>query len=48
MDEVKLLESMKKLVELGQQKKGVLEITDIDNQFKGFEMTVEQMEAVYQ
>ena len=35
MDEVKLLESMKKLVELGQQKKGVLEITDIDNQFKG-------------
>lgn len=48
MDEAKLLESMKKLVELGNQKKGVLEITDIDNQFKGFDMTVEQMEAVYQ
>ena len=48
MDEAKLLESMKKLVELGLQKKGVLEITDIDSQFKGYEMTVEQMEAVYQ
>ena len=48
MDEAKLLESMKTLVELGKQKKGVLEITDIDAQFKGFEMTVEQMEAIYQ
>ena len=48
MDEAKLLENMKKLVELGLQKTGVLEITDIDNQFKGFDMTVEQMEAVYQ
>ena len=48
MDEAKLLESLKKLVELGKQKKGVLEITDIDNHFKGFDMTVEQMEAVYQ
>ena len=48
MDEAKLLESMRKLVELGKQKKGVLEITDIDNHFKGFEMTVEHMEAVYQ
>ncbi|MBQ2744278.1 MAG: RNA polymerase sigma factor RpoD [Lachnospiraceae bacterium] len=48
MDEAKLLESMKKLVELGNSKKGVLDITDIDSVFKGYEMTVEQMEAVYQ
>ena len=48
MDEAKLLESMKKLLELGNSKKGVLDITDIDNVFKGFEMSIEQMEAVYQ
>ncbi len=48
MDEAKLLESMKKLLELGKTKKGVLDISDIDNVFKGFEMTIEQMEAVYQ
>ena len=48
MDEAKLLESMKKLLELGHSKKGVLDISDIDNVFKGFQMTIEQMEAVYQ
>jgi RNA polymerase primary sigma factor len=47
MNEEKFLESLEKLVELGNSKKGVLEITDVDNFFKGMEMTVEQMELVY-
>lgn len=42
------LKSLEKLVELGKSKKGVLEIGDIDSAFKGQEMSVEQMESVYQ
>ena len=48
MNEEKFLECLKQLVELGNQKKGVLEVSDVDNVFKGYEMTTEQMEAVYQ
>ncbi|MBE5940778.1 MAG: RNA polymerase sigma factor RpoD [Lachnospiraceae bacterium] len=43
-----LMKHLEKLVELGKSKKGVLEIGDIDAAFKGIEMSVEQMEAVYQ
>lgn len=42
------LDNLNKLVELGNSKKGVLEIGDINNFFQGFELTVEQMELVYQ
>ncbi len=42
------LKSLEKLVELGKTKKSVLEIGDIDSAFKGYDMSVEQMEAVYQ
>ena len=48
MNEEKFLECLKQLVELGNQKKGTLEVSDVDNFFKGYEMTTEQMEAVYQ
>ena len=48
MNEEKFLECLKQLVELGNQKKGVLEVSDVDSFFKGYEMTTEQMEAVYQ
>lgn len=48
MSPEELLKHLEKLVELGKTKKGVLELSDIDNVFKGMDMNVEQMEAVYQ
>ncbi len=48
MDKNIFEEKMEKLVELGKSKKGVLEIGDINDFFKGMEISVEQMEAVYQ
>jgi len=43
-----LLEQLKKLVEIGNSKKGVLEINEINDFFKGTPLTVEHMESVYQ
>ena len=48
MSEKEFLENLEKLVILGNSKKGVLEVTDIGNFFKGMEINVEQMEVVYQ
>lgn len=48
MNEKEFLENLEKLVELGNSKKGVLEVTEINNFFKGTELSVEQMELVYQ
>ncbi|MFQ9933486.1 MAG: sigma-70 family RNA polymerase sigma factor, partial [Lachnospiraceae bacterium] len=48
MNEKEFLENLDKLVALGNSKKGVLEVTDINNFFKGMELSVEQMELVYQ
>lgn len=48
MNEKELLESLEKLVEIGNSKKGVLEVTEINNFFKNSELSVEQMELVYQ
>ncbi len=43
-----LMKCLEKLIALGNSKKGVLEISDIDNVFKGVEITTEQLEYVYQ
>jgi RNA polymerase primary sigma factor len=43
-----LLERLKKLVELGHSKKGVLEVTEINDFFKDVQLSVEQLELVYQ
>ena len=48
MNEKDFLESLEKLVELGNSKKGVLEVTEINNHFKGMDLSVEQTEVVYQ
>ncbi len=48
MNEEKFLESLEKLVEFGNSKKGVVDITDVNKFFAGMEITVEQMEVVYQ
>ncbi len=48
MNEEKFLECLKQLVDLGTQKKGILEVADVEAVFKGFEITNEKMESVYQ
>lgn len=44
MEKEKFLELLNGLVELGNSKKGVLELTDIDKALKGYELTTEDME----
>ncbi len=41
-------ESLKKLVELGHSKKGVLELSEINDFFKDMSLNTEQMEMIYQ
>ncbi|MGN0383413.1 MAG: RNA polymerase sigma factor RpoD [Eubacterium sp.] len=48
MDKEKFIESLAKLVELGRSKKGVLEVTEIDEFFKDTPINVDQMEFLYQ
>ena len=48
MEKEVLLEKLKKLLELGNSKKGVLEIPEINDFFKDVQLSVEQMEFVYQ
>lgn len=48
MEKEKFLELLNGLVELGNSKKGVLELTDIDKALKGYELTTEDMEKIYQ
>lgn len=47
-DDNKFLESLKQLVELGNQKKGVLETADIEKFAKAHNISGEQLEPVYQ
>ncbi len=46
MDKEKFLELLNGLVELGNNKKGVLEISDIEKAVKGYELTSEDMEKI--
>ena len=48
MEKDKFLELLNGLVELASTKKGVLEMTDIDKALKGYELTTEDMEKIYQ
>ena len=48
MEKDKFLELLNNLVELGTSKKGVLEMTDIDNALKGTELSAEDKEKIYQ
>ena len=41
------MENLKKLVELGKSKKGVLDMNDINDFFAGVELSVEQLEHIY-
>ena len=41
------IENLKKLVELGKSKKGVLDMNDINDFFAGVELSVEQLEHIY-
>ena len=41
------MENLKKLVELGKSKKGVLDMNDINDFFAGVELSVEQLEHIW-
>ena len=47
MEKDKFLENLKKLVELGKSKKGALDMNDINEYFAGADLSVDQMEHIY-
>ncbi|RHP32896.1 RNA polymerase sigma factor RpoD [Lachnotalea sp. AF33-28] len=47
MEKDNFMENLKKLVELGKSKKGVLDMNDINDFFAGVELSVEQLEHIY-
>ncbi len=44
----KFIEKLKKLVELGKSKKGILDVEEINDFFKDQNLSVEQLEYIYQ
>lgn len=48
MEKSNFLDNLKKLVELGKKKNGTLDIGDINDFFSGINLTVEQLESIYQ
>ena len=42
------IEKLKKLVELGNSKKGILEVEEINDFFKNENLSLEQLEFIYQ